>query len=45
MMGGESRRARFEAGERAALDPLPEYPWKWGVVKPADWTPIGVVTR
>ena len=30
MMGGESRRARFEAGERAALDPLPEYPWKWG---------------
>ena len=31
---GPSRRAAFEAGERAALSPLPENPWEWG-----DWLP------
>ena len=30
MAGGESRRALFEASERAALDPLPAHPWEWG---------------
>ena len=30
MAGGESRRARFEASERAALAPLPRHPWEWG---------------
>ena len=27
---GQSRRAAFEANERAALSPLPEHPWEWG---------------
>ena len=31
---GESRRAAFEARERAALSPLPADPWEWG-----DWLP------
>ena len=30
MASGESRRARFEASERAALAPLPRRPWEWG---------------
>ena len=30
MTSGESRRARFEAGERAALAPLPKHLWEWG---------------
>ena len=27
---GQSRRAAFEANERAALSPLPAHPWEWG---------------
>ena len=34
MACGESRRALFEANERASLQPLPADPWEWG-----EWTP------
>ena len=34
MACGESRRAIFEANERAGLQPLPANPWEWG-----EWTP------
>ena len=30
MACGESRRALFEANERAHLQPLPAHPWEWG---------------
>ena len=30
MAGGETRRALFEANERALLKPLPRTPWEWG---------------
>ena len=30
MACGESRRAIFEASERAHLQPLPAHPWEWG---------------
>ena len=30
MACGETRRALFEAGERALLKPLPRNPWEWG---------------
>ena len=30
MASGESRRALFEANERALLKPLPRNPWEWG---------------
>ena len=30
MACGETRRALFEANERAALKPLPRNPWEWG---------------
>ena len=30
MASGESRRAVFEASERATLAPLPAHPWEWG---------------
>ena len=36
---GESRRALFEANERAALAALPAHAWEWGVVKHALLTP------
>ena len=34
MACGESRRALFEANERASLQPLPRSPWEWG-----EWVP------
>ena len=34
MASGESRRALFEANERASLQPLPQSPWEWG-----EWVP------
>ena len=34
MASGESRRALFEATERASLQPLPRNPWDWG-----EWVP------
>ena len=34
MASGESRRALFEANERASLQPLPRNPWDWG-----EWVP------
>ena len=43
MASGESRRALFEASERAHLQPLPATPWEWGEWLPRKVGPNGHV--
>ncbi len=43
MASGESRRALFEANERARLQPLPANPWEWGEWLPRKVGPNGHV--
>ena len=43
MASGETRRAVFEANERAVLQPLPANPWEWGEWLPRKVGPNGHV--